>query len=601
MLAAASVVRGSAAAGAATNTLTIVVPGGEAEVFVEPAGLPPSVCKQGQRCTYVLTTGSNVTLLATGLFFGWTGECAGIGSACSVTMDGEKTVGLVRRLVVAARSADDVNGVGTVNVSPSGATCPPDCESLYENDATVTLTATAGAGSFLHRWDTCPDVDLNETCTLRTTQIDTEVDAIFLTDPTLQVGVTGGVPGNANDTTVLVSVGEPCKSVQDGSAECSYAVTPGATVTLRPNPEPGTRFVEWSVPECPNTGDCTISIDSRLRSVVATFLPTTLTVIPENDGTVTGGGINCPGTCSVEYNSLEEVTLTAVPATAEPFRGWNGVCEPAGTSLTCTIRLSGDDVAGAWFDGPRGQPEIIPPRLPVNLEVRKTGNGEGTVTSGRSRYSDAIVCGSGPGCNAVFRQGETATLVAQASPGSRFDSWHTPGGLCSTDLTCAFAVTKISSLRANFVKIAQPPPPPQSPPPQPPQGPQPPQPPPPCSVRKFGGPRADRLDGGARSDAIFGRGGNDRIRGLGGNDCLFGERGNDVVRGGQGSDVVNGGRGADELHGGPGRDTVRGERGRDRIFARDGARDVIQCGSARDTVQADRIDRVSGCESVRRR
>jgi Ca2+-binding RTX toxin-like protein len=64
---------------------------------------------------------------------------------------------------------------------------------------------------------------------------------------------------------------------------------------------------------------------------------------------------------------------------------------------------------------------------------------------------------------------------------------------------------------------------------------------------------------------------------------------------------VNGGKGSDQIYGGAGRDTMRGGPGRDRIFAVDRTRDVILCGGGRDTVRADRVDRILGCESVRRR
>jgi Ca2+-binding RTX toxin-like protein len=55
--------------------------------------------------------------------------------------------------------------------------------------------------------------------------------------------------------------------------------------------------------------------------------------------------------------------------------------------------------------------------------------------------------------------------------------------------------------------------------------------------------------------------------------------------------VLNGGAGTDRLYGGPGNDVLR---------ARDGQRDVVDCGPGRDTAYVDRLDRVSGCETVRK-
>ena len=46
---------------------------------------------------------------------------------------------------------------------------------------------------------------------------------------------------------------------------------------------------------------------------------------------------------------------------------------------------------------------------------------------------------------------------------------------------------------------------------------------------------------------------------------------------------------------------LRGGSGRDTITSRDGVRETVNCGSGRDSVLADRTDRLTGCERVRRR
>ncbi|MFL5928581.1 MAG: calcium-binding protein [Gaiellaceae bacterium] len=103
---------------------------------------------------------------------------------------------------------------------------------------------------------------------------------------------------------------------------------------------------------------------------------------------------------------------------------------------------------------------------------------------------------------------------------------------------------------------------------------------------------AHTFSGTARTDRLSGTPANDVLYGLGGADVLLGQKGNDVLYGGRGNDVLDGGAGADRLFGGPGNDTLR---------ARDGRRDLVDCGPGRDTAVVDRIDRVSGCELVRRR
>src|SRR6185437_604932 len=65
-------------------------------------------------------------------------------------------------------------------------------------------------------------------------------------------------------------------------------------------------------------------------------------------GTVTGGGINCPGTCSAGETPQSSVTLAATPAPGSTFTGWSGAC--AGTGA-CTVALPYDQNVIATFAG----------------------------------------------------------------------------------------------------------------------------------------------------------------------------------------------------------------------------------------------------------
>jgi hypothetical protein len=92
-------------------------------------------------------------------------------------------------------------------------------------------------------------------------------------------------------------------------------------------------------------------------------------------------------------------------------------------------------------------------------------------------------------------------------------------------------------------------------------------------------------------DVIYGLGGDDALRAYEGDDCVYGGRGDDQIAGMDGSDT---------LGGGPGRDDIGAGQGNDRILVRDGKRDTVRCGAGRDLVEADGLDRVTGCEEVRR-
>ncbi|HTE63758.1 MAG TPA: hypothetical protein VK631_25595, partial [Solirubrobacteraceae bacterium] len=140
----------------------------------------------------------------------------------------------------------------------------------------------------------------------------------------------------------------------------------------------------------------------------------------------------------------------------------------------------------------------------------------------------------------------------------------------------------------------------------------------PCGLDVLGTATADRLAGDGGRNRIFGLVGDDDLRGGGGADCLYGGQGKDRVAGQAGADVVAGGAGDDRLAGhggrdrlsggagddvlrvGGGRNVAEGGGGDDVVVSANGRRDVIRCGPGADRVRADRVDRLRGCEKVRR-
>jgi hypothetical protein len=123
-----------------------------------------------------------------------------------------------------------------------------------------------------------------------------------------------------------------------------------------------------------------------------------------------------------------------------------------------------------------------------------------------------------------------------------------------------------------------------------------------CSNRFAGTAKADRIKGSAGSDRIVGGRGRDRLFGLVGADCISGGAGNDTISGGKGNDTLSGGAGNDRITAGPGRNKVSGGAGNDTINVRNHKRDVVNCGAGRkDRVVADKIDKLRGCERVKRK
>jgi Ca2+-binding RTX toxin-like protein len=117
----------------------------------------------------------------------------------------------------------------------------------------------------------------------------------------------------------------------------------------------------------------------------------------------------------------------------------------------------------------------------------------------------------------------------------------------------------------------------------------------------------DVLRGGLGDDCLFGGTGHDRLSGAGGDDRLLGDDsakgvgGNDRLSGNAGDDLLLGGPGKDRLKAGAGRNRLRGGLGNDRLHAVNGRVDRLNCGHGKDVARADRVDRLVGCERVRRR
>ena len=119
----------------------------------------------------------------------------------------------------------------------------------------------------------------------------------------------------------------------------------------------------------------------------------------------------------------------------------------------------------------------------------------------------------------------------------------------------------------------------------------------------------DVMDGGAGNDKLTGSEGNDQIAGADGTDVLVGATGNDILAGAGGRDNLTGGRGNDRLSGGAGNDKLDGGQGKntfdagagnDVVNSANGRRETVRCGAGRDSGRADRVDRLVGCERVRR-
>jgi hypothetical protein len=112
------------------------------------------------------------------------------------------------------------------------------------------------------------------------------------------------------------------------------------------------------------------------------------------------------------------VTLQAEPAPSSVFAGWTGAC--TGIAPTCTFTAGDPTTVTASF----AYIEVV--------DVNKTGEGQGTVTSS----PEGVTCGST--CSAPFTGNTKVTLTARAAAGSVFVGWT---GYCKGKSTCVMQQT----------------------------------------------------------------------------------------------------------------------------------------------------------------
>ena len=139
-----------------THAVTVTRAGsGTGNVTSAPVGI---AC--GATCSGNFAAGSGVTLTAApdagSSFAGWSGDCAGTGLTCNLTIDGAKavtatfTTGPAGTMPLAVSKGG--SGSGTVSSAPGGIACGATCTGNFATGSVVSLSASPAAGSVFTGW-----------------------------------------------------------------------------------------------------------------------------------------------------------------------------------------------------------------------------------------------------------------------------------------------------------------------------------------------------------------------------------------------------------------------------------------------------------------
>jgi Divergent InlB B-repeat domain len=417
----------------ATAQLTVAVAGSGS---VAGGGIS---CSGGSTCTANEPTGSSVTLTATPspgyTLTGWSGDCSGTQSTCTVQMSNARSVtatfALTHQLSVTVAGKGNVTGgtgAGVINCG-NGST---QCSAPEPADQSITLTATPAAGSTFVGWNGASCTGVVTTCTI-VMNADKAVTAGFssagATTLTVAVSGNGTVGGGGINCTA-------------GGGACSANETPNATVTLTATPGAGATFTGWGGACSGVATTCSVSMTSA-KTVTAAFsapAPGTvlLSVSVSGNGTVSGAGVDCGRVCTANESPGASVTLVAKPSKGARFIGWSGAC--SGTRTTCSVAMTSAKSVTATFSG-----SAVLGAASATLTLKVVGKGSVTAPAGRCASAGATST-----CTQRYPRGTRVTLRAAAAKGAVFRGWR---GACSgTKRTCAFTLRSGRSATATFAK-----------------------------------------------------------------------------------------------------------------------------------------------------
>ena len=230
-------------------------------------------------------------------------------------------------------------------------------------------------------------------------------------------------------------------------ATCSFAFADSTLVTLTAIPGANTAAVKWAGCETVTVEKkCKVTM-SGAKTVKAGFdlLKRKLTVSKSGTGTGTvkssPAGIECPSTCSAEYDSGTEVALTGTPGPNTEAVKWTG-CSSVSEGK-CLVTMSAAKTVSATFNLHK-----------VELKLTRGGLGTGTVASSPA----GINCGAT--CAAIFGEGQAVTLTGTPSGETEAVKWSgcdsvTAENKCLVTMSASREVGALFNVQGPTLKITR--------------------------------------------------------------------------------------------------------------------------------------------------
>ncbi|MFH0791747.1 MAG: PKD domain-containing protein [bacterium] len=315
-------------------------------------------------------------------------------------------------------------GIVTSGESPKKIDCGSTCSADYNENTSVTLTATAASGSFFTGWSgsDCSGIG---TCIVTMSAAKT-VDAGFHAQsaPTANAGLDKATKEGSS-----VKLEGSGSDPNGDTFSCSWSCAGGslsATNICQPN---------WTAPyiNADTNYTCTLTVtdehgatgtDAMIATSQAYTLSVALEAIPSSGAaplngvdlkaTVTGDAI---GTILYQFDCTNDGTYELEPAATNtnPYTAVDLCNYPSVGSYTASVRVQRGD--GSPAPDTASINVNIPPVVTYNLNVTRTGAGNGTITSSPA----GISCGVD--CDERYNEGTSITLTATPDATSVFTSW----------------------------------------------------------------------------------------------------------------------------------------------------------------------------------